>query len=277
MFNISQLTHEHHISTVQNFSFDMDHSSFEAQEDVLAQGVMQFYQDHLEFPRRVVLDHEPDGLRGWLDERAIKLVLAASGSPEGNLMDMLRQNAFHVMKRKLTTKQGLSYEQVSKKLADDLGLLKIPRRIIGIDISHLGGTQIVASCVSFLDGVPDKDEYRKFNIKTVAFNDDYASIAEVVMRVAKRFTPKERPDLMLIDGGLGQLHAAMEALSRIEVKGLDILSLAKKEEIVYLPTSPNGVKLDQQHSGLKILQQVRDEAHRFAVQFQRHKRKEIFK
>ncbi len=262
---------------VQNFSFDMETASIEEKGDVLAMGVMQFYHEQSDVPSRVIVDHEPEGLRGWLAERNMKLSLASSSSAEGNLMDMLRQNAFHVMKRKLITKEGLSYDQVSKKLADDLGLSKRPRRIIGIDISHLGGTQIVASCVSFMDGIPDKEEYRKFNIKTVAYNDDYASIAEVVTRVAKRFIPKHSPDLILIDGGLGQLHAAMEALRQLEVKELDILSLAKKEEIVYLPTRPNGVKLDHQHSGLKILQQVRDEAHRFAVQFQRHKRKAIFK
>jgi excinuclease ABC subunit C len=81
---------------------------------------------------------------------------------------------------------------------------------------------------------------------------------------------------MLIDGGLGQLHAAMKALGKLNIIDLDVLSLAKKEEIVYLPSRPNGVKLDQQHMGLKILQQVRDEAHRFAVQFQRQKRETIF-
>ncbi len=261
---------------VQNYSFDMENTRIDEKEDIMATGVMQFYQEQSDVPRRVIVDHEPEGLRGWLAQRGMKLSLAVPSSAEGQLMDMLRQNAFHVMKRKLITKQGLSYDQVAKKLADDLGLSKNPRRIIGIDISHLGGTQIVASCVSFMDGVPDKDDYRRFNIKTVEYNDDYASIAEVVTRVAKRFTSKQRPDLMLIDGGLGQLHAAMEALRKLDVKGLDILSLAKKEEIVYLPTRPNGVKLDHQHSGLIILQQVRDEAHRFAVQFQRHKRKAIF-
>lgn len=264
---------------VQNLSFNVEGVALGVSENPLVHGIMQFYQDREDRPDRVVLDHEimDDSLVAWFKQNSIKVSVAKEGTADGNLMEMLRQNAFHVMKRRLTTKEGLSYDEVSKKLAEDLGLGRIPRRVLGLDISHLGGTQIVASCVSFMDGVPDKNEYRKFNIKTVEYNDDYASIAEVVTRVAKRFSSGHQPDLMLIDGGLGQLHAAMGAMEKVGVTGVDMLSLAKKEEIIYLPSRPNGVKLDKQHAGLKILQQVRDEAHRFAVQFQRHKRKDIFK
>jgi excinuclease ABC subunit C len=258
---------------VQNYCYDLAVGDGDDRQDSLSQGILQFYADHLDFPHEVVVEdllEDPD-LISFMKDRKVSLHQTKKGDKK-ELMNMLRQNVYFSLKRQLHVSGEINYVEIQKRLKDSLHLKKAPQSIIGIDISHLGGTNIVASKVHFQEGIPHKNYYRRFNIKTVLDNDDYASIYEVVYRLFSKFKKSERPDLVLIDGGIGQLRAALKALSACHVKGQEILSLAKKEEIIYLPYQEDGVRLDKDHSGLKLLQRVRDESHRFAIGFQRSKR-----
>lgn len=150
-----------------------------------------------------------------------------------------------------------------------LGLEKTPRSIEGVDIAHLGGQDTVASLVSFLDGLPFKDGYRKFRIKSVRGVDDFASMREVVSRRFKRLHDDEAvfPDILLIDGGKGQLNAAMDAFRAIGVDPPTMISLAKQEEEIFRPGEAESIKLSRHSAALRLLQYVRDEAHRFAQHY----------
>ena len=162
-----------------------------------------------------------------------------------------------------------------KQLQDDLQLKGAPRKIECFDISHLGGTNTVASMVSFFDGKPKKTEYRKYNIKTVSGIDDFASIREVVLRRYKRLKNEDKgfPDLVVVDGGKGQLSMAVSALRELGLDYIPTISLAKKLEEVFVPGQSNAQTIHKQSPGLILLRQIRDEAHRFAIEFQRGKRK----
>ena len=159
-------------------------------------------------------------------------------------------------------------------LQEGLGLARPPRRVVGFDISHLSGTGTVASMVNFLDGKPAKAGYRRFHVKTVEGIDDFASMREIVGRHFRRLREEgaEPPDLVLIDGGKGQLGMAVEAIGAEGFPDQQILGLAKRIEEVFLPGRSDPVLLPLRSPALKLLQQVRDEAHRFAITFQRNQR-----
>jgi excinuclease ABC subunit C len=155
-----------------------------------------------------------------------------------------------------------------------LGLRETPRTIEGVDIAHLGGAETVASLVSFIDGLPFKPSYRRYRIKTVEGVDDFASIREVVSRrfrrsSARRAGEDERvfPDILLIDGGKGQLNAAQDAFHLLGIEPPCLISLAKREEEVYLPGAGEPLRLSRHAAALRLLQYVRDEAHRFAQHY----------
>jgi excinuclease ABC subunit C len=160
-------------------------------------------------------------------------------------------------------KKGLAGLKKVLKLSD------APRTVEGIDIAHLGGGETVASVVQFLDGLPFKPGYRRYKIKGVEGVDDFRSIHEVISRRYKRMSDELEtfPDVLLIDGGRGQLNAALAAFRDIDVTPPTILSLAKQEEEVYLPDQPEPLKLSRHSYALRLLQYVRDEAHRFAQHY----------
>ncbi len=159
-------------------------------------------------------------------------------------------------------------------LQRDLYLKKLPRHIECFDISNLQGTDTVASMVVFVDGKPKKSLYRKFTIRTVSGPDDFASMEEVITRRYKRLLEEKQPlpDLIMVDGGKGQLSTAIYALRLLGLKNFEIIGLAKRLEEVFLPKDPEPVIIPKTSSALKLLQQVRDEAHRFAITFHRLKR-----
>ena len=150
-----------------------------------------------------------------------------------------------------------------------LGLEKTPRTIEGMDIAHLSGQDTVASLVSFLDGLPFKPGYRRFKIKSVAGVDDFASMREVVTRRFRRLREEDEvfPDILLIDGGKGQLNAALDAFRSLEIEPPCLISLAKQEEEIFRPGEAESIKLSRHSAALRLLQYVRDEAHRFAHHF----------
>jgi excinuclease ABC subunit C len=154
-------------------------------------------------------------------------------------------------------------------LQNALALPEPPRIVEGIDIAHLQGGEMVGSKVCFIDGVPFKDAYRRYKIKHGQGNNDYLSIQEVVSRRYREAGSSNElfPDIILIDGGLGQLHAALDVFKTMDVKPPMVISLAKKEELVYVQARSEPLKLGRNHIALKMLQYIRDEAHRFAQHY----------
>jgi excinuclease ABC subunit C len=150
-----------------------------------------------------------------------------------------------------------------------LGLAHLPRTIEGVDIAHLGGDDTVASLVNFIDGLPFKPNYRRYRIKSVEGVDDFASIREVVTRRFRRKMREEElfPDILLIDGGKGQLNAALEAFRFLHIEPPCLISLAKREEEIYRPGDAAPLRLGRHSAALRLLQYVRDEAHRFAQHY----------
>ncbi|MCC6758702.1 MAG: excinuclease ABC subunit UvrC [Candidatus Omnitrophica bacterium] len=167
----------------------------------------------------------------------------------------------------------VNYYKEAEQLQRAIGLQRMPERIEGFDISNIMGNQSVGSMVSFLAGKPDKNNYRRFRIKEVAGIDDFKMIAEVVRRRYSRLKREGLPfpDLIMIDGGKGQLSAACEELEKLGVK-IPIISLAKREEEIFLPGKRNSILLSKESLGLKLLQRLRDEAHRFALAYHRNLR-----
>ncbi|MBL9081112.1 MAG: excinuclease ABC subunit UvrC, partial [Planctomycetales bacterium] len=147
-----------------------------------------------------------------------------------------------------------------------LGLSKMPRTIEGVDIAHLGGGETVASLVQFIDGLPFKPGYKRFKIRGVAGIDDFASIHEVVARRFKRLDDEGQmfPDILLIDGGKGQLNAGLSAFAALGITPPTVISLAKREEEIYIPGQEEPIRLSRHAYALRLLQYVRDESHRFA-------------
>jgi excinuclease ABC subunit C len=201
-------------------------------------------------------------------------ILVPQRGDKRSLLDLAGNNAkqsydqrFRVMKP--------NTKAIQEALQDALGLPDLPERIECFDISHIQGAETVASMVVWEDGQMKKSDYRKFIIKTVEGVDDFASMREVVTRRYKRIQEekKKMPSLVLIDGGLGQLHAAAEALDAIEVINQPLASIAKREEIIYvLGQESEPVVLDHHSPVLHLVQLIRDEAHRFALTFHRKRR-----
>jgi excinuclease ABC subunit C len=162
-----------------------------------------------------------------------------------------------------------------KGLKKVLGLESTPRTIHGVDIAHLGGTETVGSLVTFIDGLPFKPGYRRYRIQSVQGVDDFASIREVVSRRVQGLQEREEPfpDIFLIDGGKGQLSAAMAAFSALGVSPPVVISLAKQEEEIYVPGRSEPIVLSRRSFSLRLLQYVRDEAHRFAQHYHHMLRK----
>jgi excinuclease ABC subunit C len=190
------------------------------------------------------------------------------------LLDLVQTNAKHAFQQRFRIMHPSS-KAMQEALQDALGLPDPPKRIECFDISHIQGTDKVASMVVWEDGRMKKADYRKFIIRTVVGNDDFASMREVVTRRYSRLQQENKPfpSLLLIDGGLGQLHAAVEALEAIGVINQPVASIAKREEIIYVyGQEDEPIKLDGYSPVLHVIQMVRDEAHRFAVTFHRTRR-----
>lgn len=155
------------------------------------------------------------------------------------------------------------------KLQEVLGLPEPPRILEGIDIAHLQGGEMVGSKVCFIDGQPFKNGYRRYKIKHGQGNNDYLSIQEVVSRRYREAGSSHElyPDVILIDGGLGQLHAALDVFKTMDVRPPMVISLAEKEELVYTQAKSQPIRLPRNHAGLRLLQYIRDEAHRFAQHY----------
>lgn len=234
------------------------------EEDILGAFVTAFYRNGNPAPSLILVNQEIKDkqlIEEWLTSRSQKRV-EIKYPKRGDLkklLDIAEKNAMERFSQKV-----VNIDDPLKSLQEILGLSKVPEVIEGYDISNIRGKTAVGSMVVFRNGVPDKSSYRKFRIKTVEGPNDYAMLQEVIWR---RLDNEDwgLPDLMLIDGGLGQVGAVKEVL---DSKGLDIpvIGLAKREEVIWFPEG-NNLRLSRRSQALKLLQKIRDEAHRFAVKY----------
>jgi excinuclease ABC subunit C len=205
--------------------------------------------------------------------RRIELSVPQRGDKR-SLVDLAGQNAKQSFDQRFRVLQP-SQKAIQETLQDVLVLPELPRRIECFDISHIQGAETVASMVVWEDGAMKKSDYRKFQIKTVEGVDDFASMREVVTRRYKRIADENKPmpSLILIDGGLGQLHAAAAALEELGFTSQPLASIAKREEIIYLYGQENDpIVLDRRSPVLHLVQRIRDESHRFAISYHRKRR-----
>ena len=239
----------------------------------------QVYIDQQYVPRDILspvdFEDRPELEELLSEKRGSKVeILVPQRGEKRSLIDLAAQNAkqsfvqrFRVMKPQA--------KAVQEALQDALGLPEIPKRIECFDISHIQGAETVASMVVWEAGAMNKNEYRKFIVRTVTGVDDFASMREVVTRRYKRLRDENKPfpSLVLVDGGLGQLHAAAQALEELGITNQPLAAIAKKEEIIYVfGQEDDPVVLDRHSPVLHLVQMVRDESHRFAVTFHRKRR-----
>jgi len=211
----------------------------------------------------------------WLQIISQKKVKISYGkSKQGKELQMLAdKNAKVVLDNAKLTKMSKirdDFNEIGSYLAEKLNLKNFPHRIECYDISHIQGTNTVASMVTFINGISKKSEYKKFKIRmTEGKPDDFLSMKEVLTRRLKRIGEKkwEKPDLIIIDGGKGQLSSVMQIFKELKVEGIDVVSLAKKQEEVFLPNQSKPIILPRNSSALFLFQRIRDEAHRFAITY----------
>ncbi len=260
---------------------------YEVEEDDRTEFFATFFKEYystlkLEYPDRIVSNEleavgEKELYEEWVEILGHKKVKISYGkSAQGKELQMLAdKNAKVVLDNAKITKMSKirdDFNEIGSYLAEKLHLKNFPYRMECYDISHIQGTNTVASMVTFINGVPKKSEYRKFKVKiTEGKPDDFLSMKEVLTRRLSHLGEEkwEKPDLMIIDGGKGQLSSVMDIIESMGIKGIDVVSLAKKHEEVFLPKQSKPVILPRNSSALFLFQRIRDEAHRFAITYHR--------
>lgn len=260
---------------------------YEVEEEDRTEFFATFFKEYystlkLEFPDKIVSNElEAIGEKAlyeeWLEILSQKKVKISYGkSAQGKELQMLAdKNAKVVLGNAQIAKMSKirdDFNEIGSYLAEKLKLKNFPHRMECYDISHIQGTNTVASMVTFINGVKKASEYRKFKIKsTEGKPDDFLSMKEVLTRRLNHLGEKkwEKPDLIIIDGGKGQLSSVMQIIEELGVTGIDVVSLAKKNEEVFLPKQSKPVILPRNSSALFLFQRIRDEAHRFAITFHR--------
>jgi len=200
------------------------------------------------------------------------------------LLELSEKNVFYYLMQKKKDeinkiKKVTSSERILKTLQSDLQMKELPMHIECFDNSNIQGTNPVASCVVFKNAKPSKKDYRKFNIKTVEGPDDFASMTEVVHRRYRRLTEEGEPlpQLLIVDGGKGQLSAAMKSIKTLGLENkIVVIGIAKRLEEIFFPEDPIPIYIDKKSESLKLMQQLRNEAHRFAITFHRNQRSKNF-
>lgn len=259
--------------------FMMDGVAEDVPGEIINAFIKQYYFEQSLLPREILLEvglSDPETIGEWLKniaERKVSLIVPQKGLKK-HLVVMAQKNAQENLKKERVKEQFASNRPLKgvQELQDYLGLARPPIRIEGFDISHIQGSDTVASLVVFENGQPKKADYRRFKIrKAEGSPDDFASMNEVVGRRYSRLKEEGQalPDLILIDGGKGQLNAALDILDDLGMVDQQILGLAKREEEVFLPGCSEPILLPRHSEALYLIQRVRDEAHRFAVSFHR--------
>lgn len=258
---------------------------------ILQRVLEEHYQtaDDVEIPTEILVQHElPEGemLATALSQRRGRKVTIVSPQrlAKAELIEMVERNAAYELAR--TQRLSDRNAQAMEDLAAILDLPDLPHRIEGYDISHIQGSNAVASQVVFIDGLPAKQYYRHYKIKnptvTAGHSDDFASLAEVIRRRFRKYAEDPQlqrvgnpdwPDLLMIDGGKGQLSSVVAVLQEMNLmEELRVISLAKQREEIFLPGESQPLETDAEQAGVQLLRRLRDEAHRFAVSFHRQQR-----
>ena len=245
--------------------------------EALTSFISQYYASHQLPDELIVQDFAESALLEEFFRQTYSKAVSVLTPKQGvrrQLLDMAENNAAEYLEKaidRIRHKEDMTVN-ACLHLQEELGLSRYPRRMECYDISNISGVDKVGSMVVFIDGEADRSQYRRFRIKTVEGADDFASLREVLRRrLAKLGTEEEehfpKPDLVIIDGGKGQLSAVKGIFDEAGVSGIDLISLAKREEEVFTVGSREGILLDKRDYSLKMLQRIRDEAHRFAITF----------
>ncbi|MDY4593221.1 MAG: excinuclease ABC subunit UvrC [Eubacteriales bacterium] len=258
------------------------------EQDSLSNYIMRYYDGVPYIPQEVVTSvtlEDADVLAEYLGEKKGKKVnvITPHQGVRKQLVDMAMSNACDYLDKSLSLKERQDNMTVGAmiQLQEFLKLSRMPIRMECYDISHISGTNKVGSMVVFINGQPAKSHYRKFHIKTVEGNNDFESLKEVLRRrIARLLDDQEKdesfsskPDLIIIDGGKGQLSSVMQEVRQAGLSGVEIVGLAKSEEEIFFPGQSQSVLLPRNSYALKLVQRIRDEAHRCAITFHRNERK----
>lgn len=257
-----------------NFALE---EAYEEDGDAVAAFISRYYQTH-ELPEEIIVDEVAD--RELLEEyflrehgKHVKILTPKTGVKRA-LFDMAAKNADDYLSKsvdRIKHKDDMTIA-ACERLKSLLSLSRYPRRMECYDISNISGVDKVGSMVVFVEGEAERTAYRRFRIKTVEGANDFASLQEVLTRRLSKIGTEEeerfeKPDLIVIDGGKGQLSAVKEIFDRLQIKGIDLVSLAKEEEEIFTLGSSESIKIEKRDYALKLLQRLRDEAHRFAITY----------
>lgn len=260
-----------------SFALDEAHMS---DGEALTAFIVQYYSNH-EIPSEIIVEDfcEKELLECYFKEKSEKSVEISfvKQGVKSQLLKMARKNAQEYLEKsidKIKHRDDMTVNACNR-LQTLLNLKKYPRRMECYDISNVSGVDKVGSMVVFIDGEADRSSYRRFKIRTVEGANDFASLQEVLQRRLAKIGTKEeerfeKPDLIIIDGGKGQLSAVEEIFKRMNISDIELVSLAKREEEVYTLYSEDSVKISHRDYSLKMLQRIRDEAHRFAITYFRN-------
>jgi excinuclease ABC subunit C len=264
----------------QNFHL----TAFKESEDkeILSTFLRQYYMHSVVIPPEIILPIKIDDqemIQNWLTSRRegkVRFLIPQRGE-KVKLLEMATYNAQLSLDELLLQRSEAKKKvpRIIKSLEKDLYLSLPPRRIAAFDISNLGPSDAVGSLVFFEDGRPKKSQYRRFKIKTVEGQDDFAMMGEVVERYFTRLVNEKKafPDLVLVDGGKGQLSTTLETLNTLGIKNQNVIALAKRLDEVFLPGKSDSLMIPKGSASLKLLQRIRNEAHRFAIEYHRKLRK----
>jgi excinuclease ABC subunit C len=255
----------------------------EAREDYMTSFIKQYYFERPTIPPLILTSEEvtdKELIENWLSKkRGGQVRINRPTWGEGKkVVEIALENASHALSSKLSEEKALKLKQALEELAKLLNLKNKLSRIECFDISTIAGTDSVGSMVVFLTGQPLKDHYRRFRIKRKVGMNDYAMMKEVLIRRFEKYKQgfdnafSQKPDLILVDGGKAQLSAAIEVLKEAKISDIPVAALAKRQEEIFIPGSKIPIKLSSTSAALKLVQRLRDEAHRFAITYHRRLR-----
>ena len=267
--NFLQLSHG---AIIRSHTLELKKKLNESDEELLQLGIIEIRQRFKSHSREIYLPFPV------IVDKDLKVIIPKLGDKK-RILELSERNAKYFrmerFKQIKVTDPDRHTNRIMAQMKTDLRLSQEPRHIECFDNSNIQGTNPVAACVVFKNGKPAKKEYRHFNIKTVVGPDDFASMEEVVFRRYKRLLEEEQPlpQLIIIDGGKGQLSSALKSLDLLGLRGkIAIIGIAKRLEEIYFPGDSIPLYLDKKSESLKIIQQLRNEAHRFGITFHRTKR-----
>ena len=258
--------------------FELSADKFNTEEDISYAFLGEYYSITKDIPKEILIptkNSDLSAVKNWLSQikgSPVKIITDISES-NTDIIELAKKNSdFYHEKLKLSKMKKISedYNKVGAYISEKLSLSKFPHRVECYDISHIQGRNTVASMVVFINGLPAKSEYRKFKIKTTEGKpDDFTSMKEVLTRRLSKLDEKNTPDLIIIDGGKGQLSSVISVIEDMNIKGLNVVSLAKREEEIFIPKQSKSVIFPKNSEQLYFFQRIRDEAHRFAITYHR--------